>query len=88
MTDICQVFELLVLDVLISWHCDVNYEAGLFLVVDQHYVRLIVKQKLVSLDRRVLEHLGEVILDYFFWFYPPVFAVLKIVFSAYGPVYY
>ena len=38
------------MDVLISWHCDVNYEAGLFLVVYQHNVGPIVKQMLVSLD--------------------------------------
>ena len=72
-------FELFVLDVLISWHCDVNCEAGLFLVVDQHDVRPIVKQMLVSLD-------GEVPKD-FFWFYPPVFTVLKVLLSTNDPVY-
>ena len=50
MTDICQFFELFVLGVLISCYCAVNYEAGLFLVVDQRDVRQIVKQMLVSLD--------------------------------------
>ena len=54
-------FELLVLDVLISCHCAVNYEAGLFLVVDQRDVRQIVKQMLVSLDEEVLEGLGVII---------------------------
>ena len=34
---------------------------------------------LVSLDEKVPEDLGVVIPDYFFWFYPPVFTVLKIV---------
>ena len=88
MTDICQFFELLVLNVFISWHCNVNYEASLFLEVDQHDVRLIVKQMLVSLDWKVPEDLGVVAPDYFFWFYPPVFTVLKIVLGTYGPVYY
>ena len=87
MTDICQVFELLVLDVLISWHCDVNYEAGLFLIVDQHYVRLIVKQMLVSPDKKVSEDLGVIIPDYFFWLYPPVFTVLKLVLRTYCILY-
>ena len=59
------MFELLVLEVLISWHCNVNYEVGLFLVVDQQYVRLIVKQMLVSLDREVPEDLGVIIPYYF-----------------------
>ena len=59
-------FELLVLDVLISCHCAVNYEAGLFLVVDQRDVRQIVKQMLVSLDEEVLEDLGVIIRNYFF----------------------
>ena len=43
---------------------------------------------LVSLDGKVPEDLGVVISDYFFWFYPSVFLVLKIVLSTYGPVYY
>ena len=51
-------------------------------------VRPIVKQKLVSLDGKVLEDLGAVIPDCFFWFYSPVFTALKTVPSAYGPVYY
>ena len=67
------------MDVLISWHCDVNYEADLFLVVDQHDVRSIVKQMLVSLDGDVQEDVEEIIPDYFLWFYPPVFTVLKVV---------
>ena len=49
-------------------------------------VRPIVKQMLVSLDEKVPEDLGVVIPDYFFWFYPPFFTVLKIVLSTYGPV--
>ena len=81
-------FELLVLDVFISWHCDVNYEASLFLIVDQHDVRSIVQRVLVSLDRKVLAGLGVDIPDYFFWSYPPVFTVLKVVLSAYGPLCY
>ena len=60
-TDICQFFELFVLGVLISCYCAVNYEAGLFLVVDQRDVRQIVKQMLVSLDEEVLEGLGVII---------------------------
>ena len=88
MTDICQFFELFILDVFISWHCNVNYEAGLFYIVYQHGVRPIVKQTLVSLDGKVPEDLGVVIPDHLFWFYPPVFTVLKIVLSTYGPVYY
>ena len=88
MTDICQFFELLVLEVLISWQCKVNYEADLFFVVDQPNFRPIVKQMLVSLERKVSEDLGVVISNYFFWFYPPFFTVLKIVLSTYGPVYY
>ena len=43
---------------------------------------------LVSLDREVIEDLGVIIPDYFFWFYLPVFTVLKVVLSTYGPVYY
>ena len=39
---------------------------------------------LVNLDGKVPEDLGVVIPDYFFWFYPPVFTVLKIVLSTYG----
>ena len=42
MTDVCQFFALFVLNVLISWHRDVSY-ACLFLVVNQHDVRPIVK---------------------------------------------
>ena len=81
-------FELLVLDVFISWHCNVNYEGGLFFIVYQHDVRPIVKQMLVSLDGKVPEDLGVVTPDYFFRFYSPVVTVLKIVFSTYGSVYY
>ena len=81
-------WELLVLSFLFSWHCGVHYEIGLVLVVDQHNVRPVVKQMLVSLDGKVPEDLGVVIPDYFFWFYSPVFTVLKIVLSTYGPVYY
>ena len=43
---------------------------------------------LVSLDREVSEDLDVIIPDYFFWFYPPVFTVLKVVLSKYGSVYY
>ena len=46
------------------------------------------KQMLVSLDGKVLEDLDVAIPDQFFWFYPPVFTVLKIVLSTYGPVSY
>ena len=60
----------------------------MFLIVDQHDVRPIVRQILVSLDEKVPEDLGVAIPDYFFWFYPPVFTVLKIVFSTYGPLYF
>ena len=42
---------------------------------------------LVSLDGKVPEDVGVVILDYFLWFYPPIFTVLKIVIRTYGPVY-
>ena len=83
-----QLFSLPVLDVPISWHYNVNYAAGLFHVVNQRNVRPIVKQMLVSLDREVPEDLGVTIPNYFFWFYPPVFTVLKVVLSTYGPVYY
>ena len=61
-----KLFELLVLDVLISWHCDVNYEAGLLLLVDQHKVKPIVTQMFVSLNEEVPENLGTILLDYFF----------------------
>ena len=76
------------MDVLISWHCNVNYDAGLFFVVDQHDVSPILKQMLVSPNGKVPEDLGVVIPDYFFWFYSPVFTVLKIVLSTNGSVYY
>ena len=56
------LFELFVLDILISWHCKVNFEAGLFLIVNQHDVRPIVKQMLVCLNGKVPEDLGVVIL--------------------------
>ena len=79
---------LFILDVLISWHCDVNYEADLFLIVDQHEVKPIVKQMLVSLDGIVSEHLGVIISDELFRSYPPVFTVLKVVCNTYDPVYY
>ena len=72
----------------IFWHCNVNYEAGLFFTVDQQDVRPIVNQMLVSLDGKVPEDLGVVIPDYIIWFHPPVFTVLKIVPSTYGSVYY
>ena len=76
------------LDVPISWHCNVIYEAGLFFIVDQHDVRPIVKQVHVSLGKKVLEDPGVIIPDYFFWSYPPVFTVLQVVLSTYDPVYY
>ena len=82
------LFELLILNVLISWHCDVNYEAGLFLIADQHNVKPIVKQMLDGLERKVPEDLRLIIPDYFFWSYPTVFAVLKAVLSTNGSVYY
>ena len=43
---------------------------------------------LVSLDEKDPEDLGVVIPDCFFWFYRPVFTVLKILLSTYGSVYY
>ena len=64
MTDICQFFQVVVLEVLISWCCDVDYDAGLFLIVDQHDVRLIVKQMLVGLDEEGPEDLDMIVFDY------------------------
>ena len=81
-------FILFVLDALISWHYYVNYEAGLFLVVDQHNVRPFVKQMLIGLDRKISKDRGVIVPDYFFWFYSPVLTVLKVVLSTYGPIYY
>ena len=66
--------------------CNVNYEAGLFLVVNQQDVRLIVKQMLVSLDGEISADLSVIIPDYFSWFYPTDFTVLKVVLSTYGLV--
>ena len=71
MTDICQFFRapcpgcsnLLA-------NLNVNYEAGRFFIVDQHDVRPIVKQMLVSLDGKVPEDLGVVLPDYFFLVLP------------------
>ena len=83
-----KINKLLLRDVLISWHCDVNCEAGLFLVVDQHDVRPIVKQMFVSLNGEVQKDSGVIILENFFWFYPAVFTVFKVVLSTHGPVYY
>ena len=51
-TNICRFFELLVRDVFISWHCDVNYEAGLFFAVDKHGVRPILKQMPAGLNSK------------------------------------
>ena len=52
MTDIFfNFFEFIVLDALISWNCDVNYEASLFLVADQRDVRPIGEQMFDGLDR-------------------------------------
>ena len=59
----------------------------LFFVIDQQNVRPKVKLMLVSLNREVPEDLGVVIPDNFFWFYSPVFTVLKVVLRTYGPVY-
>ena len=42
----------------------------------------------VSLNGKVLEELGVLIPDHFFWFCPPVFTVLNIVLSTYSPVSY
>ena len=53
-----------------------------FFKFDQNDFKPIVKQMLVILDGNVPEDLGVVILYYFFWFYPPVFSVLKIVLST------
>ena len=61
---------------------------GLFHVVDQQDVKPIVKQMFVSLNGKVPEDLNVVIPDHFVWFYSPVFTMLKIVLSTYGPVYY
>ena len=88
MTDNFHFFELFVLDFLIPWLCNVNYEAGLFFIVDQHDVRLIVRQMLVGLDGKVSEDHGMIVPDQFFWLYPPVFTMLKVVLSTYGDVYY
>ena len=55
---ICSSFFVLV--VLITWPCDANYEAGLFLVVNQHDGRRIVNQVLVGLG-------GEVPADFGSW---------------------
>ena len=46
------------------------------------------KQILVSLDREAPENLDVIVPDYFFWFYPLVFTVLKVVLGTYDPVYY
>ena len=42
----------------------------------------------IAVDGEVPKDLCVIIFDYFFWFYPPVFTVLKIVLSTYGSVYY
>ena len=60
----------------------------MFLVVDQHNVRPILKQMFFSLDREVSENLGVIVPDYSFWFCPLVFIVLEIVLGTYDPVYY
>ena len=51
----------------------------MFLVVDLHNVRPIGKQMLVTLDREVPEDHGVIVPDYCFFFYPPVFTMLKVV---------
>ena len=79
-------FELFVQNVLISWHCDVNYEAGLCLVVNQRDVRPIVKQMLVSLDGEVPEDLGMIIPDYVFWYYSQCLLCSKL-YSAHTALY-
>ena len=66
MTEIINFFELFVLDVVISWHYNVNYEAGLLLAANQHNVRQILKQMLVGLDREVPEDLCVMASDYSF----------------------
>ena len=43
---------------------------------------------LFVLDGEVPEDLGVIVSDYFFWFYSPVFTVIKVVLSIYSPVYY
>ena len=53
----------------------------MFFIVDQHNIKPILKQMLVSLDGKVPEDLSDVLTDNFFWFYPPAFTVLKIVLS-------
>ena len=88
MTDICQYFRACCPGFLISWHCNVNNEAGLFFIADQHNDKPIVKHMLVSLDGKVPEDLGLVIPDYFFWLNPPILTVLKVILSTYSPVYY
>ena len=57
-------------------------------IIDQHDVRQILKQMLISLDRNVPEDFGVFIPNYFFWFHSPVFAVIKILLGKYGSVYY
>ena len=42
----------------------------------------------IAVDGEVPEDLCVIIFDYFFWFYPPVFTVLMVVLSTYGPVCY
>ena len=54
----------------------------MFLGVDQRDVRPIVKQMLVGLNGEVPEDVGVMVPDNSFWFYPPVFTVLKVVHIA------
>ena len=82
MTDIWQFFQASCPECSYLLAVQINYEAGLFFKFDQNDFKPIVKQMLVILDGNVPEDLGVVILYYFFWFYPPVISVLKIVLST------
>ena len=65
-----------------------NYEAELFLVVNQHDGRRIVNQVLVGLGGEVPKDFGVIASDYYFWFYSPVFTVLKVILSTYDHATY
>ena len=62
------IFSSFCLDLLISWHCDVDHEADLLLIIDQHNVELILKQMLVSLNGKVSEDLDMISPDYLFMY--------------------
>ena len=58
----------------------------LHLALSSNIVVLVVL--VIAVDGEVPEDLCVIIFDYFFWFYPPVFTVLMVVLSTYGPVCY